>query len=407
MNITAIHITPVKIPSSGPPGPVIHSVNPIYRFSDLKYDGTPKSTPATFSQLVVEIETDEGVNGLAVGGYAGQAAYPLLKNVLAPLLIGEDALRTEWLWEKMFSMSIAHAREGASSSAISLIDTALWDLKGKALGTPIYNLIGGKSRDKIKVYASSLVRDLAPKVEAKRVAHFRDQGFSAYKTHSAIPGKIDDPGDRTIETVKAIRDEIGYEVDVMVDVNSAYSVHHAIEIGRQLEDLGVFHFEEPVHIRNYAGMAEVADALDIPIASGENSFTRWDFLTLIREGRPDIVQPDVVKVGGITEFLRIEAVLSAHGATMTTHNTQPYGSTAAHTHLLAPSKNFPYAQEYNIEEVGIRDNDSILDTPYEVEDGFIRVPDGPGLGLDYNLEKMRGSSSDRPSELAHVWGHMQ
>ncbi len=356
----------------------------------------------------VVLHTDEGITGF--GECFRRAPYVskvAIETVFAPLVVGRSPFDSEEIWDNMFKAGAVAGPQGALLTAAAGIDIALWDLKGKALGTPIYNLIGGKQREKIKVYASSLARDMAPKDEALRVAKFRDEGYSAYKLHSAIPGKIDDPRDLTVETVKAIRDEVGYDMGVMVDVNSAYSVHHAIEIGRKLEDLGVFHFEEPVHIRNYAGMAEVADALDIPIASGENSFTRWEHLTLIREGRPDIVQPDVVKVGGITEFLKIEAVLTAHGATMTTHNTQPYGSTAAHAHLLAPSNNFPYAQEYNIENVGIRDNDSILDTPYEVEDGFIRIPDGPGLGLDYNLEKMRARSSDRPSKLSDVWGHMQ
>jgi L-alanine-DL-glutamate epimerase-like enolase superfamily enzyme len=356
----------------------------------------------------VILHTDEGITGF--GECFRRAPYVskvAIETVFAPLIIGKSPFDSEEIWDSMFKAGAVAGPQGALLTAAAGVDLAVWDLKGKALNTPIYNLIGGKRRDKMKVYASSLVRDMAPKDEAKRVAHFRDQGYSAYKMHSAIPGKIDDPGDLTVETVKAIRDEVGYETDVLVDVNSAYSVHHAIEIGRQLQDLGVFHFEEPVHIRNYAGLAEVADALDMPVASGENSFTRWEHLTLIREGRPDIVQPDVVKVGGITEFMRIEAVLSAHGATMTTHNTQPYGSTAAHAHLLAPSNNFPYAQEYNIEPVGIRDNDSILDTPYEVEDGYIRIPDGPGLGLDYNLEKMRARSSDRPSENSDVWGSMR
>ena len=356
----------------------------------------------------VILHTDEGITGF--GECFRRAPYvskAVIETVFAPLVIGKSPFDSEEIWDNMFRAGAVAGPQGALLTAAAGIDIALWDLKGKALGTPIYNLIGGKRREKIEVYASSLARGMPPKDEALRVARFRDKGYSAYKLHSAIAGKIDDPRDLTIETVTAIRDEVGYDMDVMVDVNSAYSVHHAIDIGRQLEDLGVFHFEEPVHIRNYAGMAEVADALDIPIAAGENSFTRWEHLTLIREGRPDIVQPDVVKVGGITEFLKIEAVLTAHGATMTTHNTQPYGSTAAHAHLLAPSNNFPYAQEYNIEEVGIRDNDSILDTPYEVEDGFIRIPDGPGLGLDYNLEKMRARSSERPSQFVKVWGHMQ
>ena len=356
----------------------------------------------------VILQTDEGITGF--GECFRRAPYvskTTIETIFAPLIIGKSPFNSEEIWDSMLRAGGVAGPHGALLTAAAGVDLALWDLKGKALNTPIYNLIGGKSRDKIKVYASSLVRDLMPKEEANRVARFRDEGYTAYKMHSAVPGRIDDQRDLTVETVKAIRAEVGYDMDVLVDVNSAYSVHHAIEIGRQLQDLEVFHFEEPVHTRNYEGLATVADALDMPVASGENSFTRWEHLRLIREGRPDIVQPDVVKVGGITEFLRIEAVLSAHGATMTIHNTQPYGATAAHAHLLAPSNNFPYAQEYNIETVGIRDNDSILDTPYEVEDGFIRIPDGPGLGLDYNLEKMRSRSSDTPSVLRSAWGHMQ
>ncbi len=328
-----------------------------------------------------------------------------VETLFAPLVVGKSPFDSEEIWDGMLKAGSVAGPVGALLTAAAGVDLALWDLKGKALGTPIYNLIGGKNRDRIRVYASSLARGMSPADEAKRVAHFRDRGFSAYKMHPAVAGKIDDPADRTIETVKAIRKEVGYDTEVLVDVNGAYSVHHAIEIGRQLEDLGVFHFEEPVHIRNLNGLALIADALDMPVAAGENAFTRWDHLRLVREGRPDIVQPDVVKVGGITEFLRIEAVLTAHDATMTIHNTQPYGSTAAHAHLIAPSNNFPYAQEYNIEIVGIRDRDSILDTPYEVEDGFIRIPEGPGLGLDYNLERMRERSSERPVVAPNVWGH--
>ncbi len=356
----------------------------------------------------VILHTDEGITGF--GECFRRAPYVskvTVETLFAPLVVGKSPFDTEEIWDDMLKAGSVAGPTGALLTAAAGVDLALWDLKGKVLDTPIYNMIGGKRRDKIKVYASSLARDMSPADEARRVAHFRDQGFSAYKMHSAVPGKIDDPADLTVETVKAIRKEVGYDTDVLVDVNGAYSVHHAIEIGRQLQDLGVFHFEEPVRVSNLKGLAAIADALDMPVASGESAFTRWDHLKLIREGRPDIVQPDVVKVGGITEFLRIEAVLTAHDATMTVHNTQPYGSTAAHAHLIAPSNNFPYAQEYNIEEVGIRDHESILDTPYEVEDGFIRIPDGPGLGLDYNLERMRGRSSDRPVEAPNVWGHDQ
>jgi L-alanine-DL-glutamate epimerase-like enolase superfamily enzyme len=336
------------------------------------------------------IHTDAGITGFGEcfrrAPYVSKAA---IETVFTPLLIGKDPFDTDSIWDAMFRAGAVAGPPGALLTAASGVDIALWDIKGKALGVPLYKLFGGKTRDRIAVYASSLARDMAPEVEARRVAEFRDKGFSAYKMHSAVPGRIDDPADQTIATVKAIRKLVGDDMDVLVDVNGAYSVHNAIEVGKALEDLGVFHFEEPVHVRDLEGLAEVADALDIPIAAGENAYTRWDFEQLLTLGRPDIVQPDVVKAGGITEFQRITSVVSTHGRPMTIHNTQPYGSTAAHVHLIAGRTDFPYAQEYNIEHVGIRDAGSILKGPYEVMDGFIPVPEAPGLGLEYDIDVMR------------------
>ena len=341
------------------------------------------------------VHTDAGITGFGEcfrrGPYVSKAA---IETIFAPLLIDRDPFETTAIWDSMFRAGNVAGPPGALQTAAAGIDIALWDIKGKALDVPLYKLLNGKNRDRVRVYASSLQRDLSPETEARRVAEFRDRGFSAYKMHSAVPGKIDDPADTTVENVKAMRKLVGDEFEILVDVNGAYSVHHAIEIGKALEDLGVFHFEEPVHVRDLDGLAELTDALDIPIAAGENAFTRWDFEELVTRGRPDIVQPDVVKAGGITEFQQIAAVVSTHGLPMTIHNTQPYGSTAAHLHLIAGRKDFPYAQEYNIEHVGIRDAGSILKEPFEVEEGFIRVPEGPGLGLEYDLEVMRSRHRD-------------
>lgn len=340
------------------------------------------------------IHTDAGITGF--GECFRRAPYvskTAIETVFAPLLIGKDPFDTESIWDAMFRAGAVAGPPGALLTAASGVDIALWDIKGKALDAPLYKLLGGKIRDRIPVYASSLARDMAPQVEAERVASFRDEGFRAYKMHSAVPGKIDDPADQTIATVKAMRKLVGDDMQILVDVNGAYSVHHAIEIGKALEDLNVFHFEEPVHVRDLEGLAEVADALEIPVAAGENAFTRWDFEALLSRGRPDIVQPDVVKTGGITEFQKITSIVSSHGLPMTIHNTQPYGSTAAHVHLIASRTDFPYEQEYNIEHVGIRDAGSILKTPFEVTDGYIPVPEGPGLGLEYDLDVMRSRSS--------------
>tara|TARA_B100001146_G_scaffold92957_1_gene82333 strand:+ start:1 stop:813 length:813 start_codon:yes stop_codon:yes gene_type:complete len=258
----------------------------------------------------------------------------------------------------------------------------MWDIKGKALGKPIYELLGGKAREKVRMYASSMRRDLTPLEEAKRAVSLVEEGYSGYKLHSALPGAIDDPSDQTIETVREVRAAVGPDIEILVDVNGAFSAHHAIEIGKALEDLGVFHFEEPRPHYDLEGLATVADALDIPIASGEMIYTHWQFKDLILRGRVDILQPDIVKVPGFTEFQRIAALASAFGKPITVHNIQPTLSAVAHLHVCAAYAIIPYAQEYNIEPISIRDEWPILKNPLEVKDGYLDVPSGPGLGVE-------------------------
>jgi len=342
----------------------------------------------------VWVHTDEGITGIGEcfrrAPYVSKAA---VETVFRPLLVGRDPFDTDTLWEDMFRAGAVSGPPGALLTAVAGVDIALWDVKGKALGVPIHALLGGKRRDRVPVYASSLRRDLAPIEEAKRAAHFQEIGYSAYKMHSAVPGEIDHPADRTVETVREIRRATGDDFDILVDVNGAYSVHHAVEVGRALEDLGVFHFEQPVPDTDPDGMALVADTLDLPVATGEYSYTRWDFRDLLERARPDIVQPDIVKAGGFTELARIAAVISVYGRPITVHNTQPIVSTAAHLHFVAPRNDCPYAQEYNIEPVSIRDNRPILRQPLEVTEGHITIPDGPGLGLEFDDAEMRRRAS--------------
>ena len=202
-------------------------------------------------------------------------------RVFKPALLGQDPLDTELRWRDMVRTGSAVEMGGAIFYAIAGLDIALWDLKGKALGLPIYQLLGGKVRDSVKMYASSMRRDITPVEEARRAASFVDAGYTGYKLHSAVPGAIDDPADQTIDTVREVRAAVGDGVEILVDVNGAFSTHHAISIGRALEQLGVFHFEEPRPFYDLEGLATVADALDIPIASGEMIFTHWQYRDLI------------------------------------------------------------------------------------------------------------------------------
>jgi L-alanine-DL-glutamate epimerase-like enolase superfamily enzyme len=308
-------------------------------------------------------------------------------RVFKPALLGQDPLDTELRWRDMVRTGSAVEMGGAIFYAIAGLDIALWDLKGKALGLPIYQLLGGKVRDSVKMYASSMRRDITPVEEARRAASFVDAGYTGYKLHSAVPGAIDDPADQTIDTVREVRAAVGDGVEILVDVNGAFSTHHAISIGRALEQLGVFHFEEPRPFYDLEGLATVADALDIPIASGEMIFTHWQYRDLILLGHVDIIQPDIVKVPGFTEFQRIAALASAFGKPITIHNTQPTISAVAHLHVCAAYPQIPYAQEYNIEPVSIRDRWPILKTPLEVKSSYLEVPSGPGLGVELD-EKM-------------------
>jgi|TARA_B100000745_G_scaffold29068_1_gene18538 L-alanine-DL-glutamate epimerase-like enolase superfamily enzyme len=338
----------------------------------------------------VRIYTDEGIVGIGeCFRRLPEVVRTIVDKVLKPVLLDKDPMDTEVRWREMIQAASASDMGGMVHCAIAGLDIAMWDIKGKALGKPIYELLGGKAREKVRMYASSMRRDLTPLEEAKRAVSLVEEGYSGYKLHSALPGAIDDPSDQTIETVREVRAAVGPDIEILVDVNGAFSAHHAIEIGKALEDLGVFHFEEPRPHYDLEGLATVADALDIPIASGEMIYTHWQFKDLILRGRVDILQPDIVKVPGFTEFQRIAALASAFGKPITVHNIQPTLSAVAHLHVCAAYAIIPYAQEYNIEPISIRDEWPILKNPLEVKDGYLDVPSGPGLGVELDEDVIK------------------
>ena len=249
----------------------------------------------------VRIYTDEGIVGIGeCFRRLPEVVKTVVEKIIRPILLDKDPMDTEVRWRDMIQAASASDMGGAVHCAIAGLDIAMWDIKGKALEKPIYELLGGKAREKVQMYASSMRRDLTPLEEAKRAVSLVEEGYKGYKLHSALPGAIDDPSDQTIETVREVRAAIGPDIEILVDVNGAFSAHHAIEIGKALEDLGVFHFEEPRPHYDLDGLATVADALDIPIASGEMIYTQWQFKDLILRGRVDILQPDIVKVPGFT-----------------------------------------------------------------------------------------------------------
>jgi len=338
----------------------------------------------------VLVHTEDGLLGVGECDHYGvDMIQPAVERLLKPLLVGQNALDISLLWDRMAAVMQRMSFFGIGPAACG-IDIALWDILGKALGVPVWRLLGGKRRDRVKFYASSLRRDMSIKDEVARAVKLVEQGWRAYKLHGAIQTAIDDPGDHSVETVRELRRELGPDIEIMVDVNGAYTRHHAIQIGRQLEELGVHHFEEPVKAVDLDGLAMVAGALDMPVAAGERCYNRWQLYDLARHGKVDILQPDALRVGGLTEMMRVEAMATTMRVPITLHNVQPTLATVAHIHFGAVSAIMPYSQEYSIEPTLIRDEQPILREPLVVEEGgYIRVPEGPGLGIELDLPLMR------------------
>ena len=340
--------------------------------------------------LLVRVETEDGVIGYGECSPMNvRLVAAHIEHALGPLVVGFDPFDVEAIVEKMFVSTYKLAGQSMAMAA-SGVEIALWDIMGKALGQPIYKLLGGAYRKEIPMYASSMRRDITPVEEARRLAGLVEKhGFKAVKVRVGSTFGFDKdawPG-RSIELVKEVRAALGDEIQIMVDANSCYSAPRAIELGRALERYRIFHFEEPCPYWDLDSTAKVARALDMPVAGGEQDWDLRRFKEMLQKEAVDIVQPDLIKAGGFSACRKIAALAEAFGCVCAPHQTQPFG-TVANLHLVAGTPNCRYFQEYNIEPHPLRD--SLFKEPIlEVRDGCLTVPEGPGLGVEINEEVVR------------------
>ncbi len=347
--------------------------------------------------LVIKVHTDEGIVGIGEVDSAPEAVHALvtapgshaIANSFHNLLVGEDPTDIERLWQKMYRGMNYIGRRGIALHALSGIDIALWDIKGKVEGKPISELLGGAIRDKVRAYASMLMPDTTEET-AERVAALRDQGFTAVKLGWGPLGR--DP-EHDVRLAAAAKEAAG-DGDILIDAGLGYVADAKVAIGvaRELEQLGVYWLEEPFEPDEYEAYAELADAVDIRIAAGEQDTTVWGFRELIERGHVDLVQPDVTRCGGITELLRIAALARDHGVETVPHAWKSGIIKAASLHVNAvlPDGTF---QEYCVADTPI--NQTLVKERMPVDaDGFIAVPTGPGLGVELDedvLERYRVS----------------
>ena len=352
----------------------------------------PLSQPFAYSRawydrraaMIVEIATDDGHIGWGEC-YGPARMTSAVVEAVAPWLIGEDALRTDYLWQMIYARLRDHGQKGVVIQGLSGIDIALWDLKGKHFGVPCYRLMGGPLRSEVKAYATGLYRRKSgdpAKYLAQEAASYVADGFSAVKLKVGFGVQED------AAMTHAVRDAIGDDIALMVDANHAYDAVAAIRLGRMIEQFDISWFEEPVPPEDGAGYRAVKSALAIPVAGGECEFTRLGFRDLLASRAIDIIQPDICAAGGLTECKKIADMAEAFGVRYNPHVWGTGIAIAASLQLLAvlPShtptslKALEPVLEFDRTEHPIRQ--ALLTQPIEHERGIVRVPDGPGLGIE-------------------------
>ncbi len=316
--------------------------------------------------LVVEVETDAGIVGT---GHLNPLAKCLrtlemcIKEMLVPLLIGEDARQVEALWQKMWRATFIHGRMGISVMAMSALDIALWDALGRFQGKPLWQLWGGRP-DPLPVYGSGCFRGLGHDGMIEKAERFVDQGFSAIKMQVAHLFTHD----QDVENVRGMRAALGDDIAIMVDVNQGWGVDEAIAVGRRLDDYDIAWLEEPVMADDFEGYHRIAEEIRTPVVGGENHFTHHDFKPFFASGTIPILQPDIMR-GGYSELRVISERAQRAGLKIAPHMFPELSS-----HLVASIPNASW-----LEYMGWYDH--LWVEPVLPDKGFMTPPDRPGHGL--------------------------
>jgi galactonate dehydratase len=335
----------------------------------LMMAGAPKSTGgsswSTRNWCFVKIYTDEGIVGIGEGSGWPRVVQTAIED-LRSIIVGEDPFNIEKLWQKMLVSTMGNGMTGTpGSGAMNAIDMALWDIKGKALNTPVWNLLGGKVRNRIRAYGHAKTPERALELKA--------QGLTAIKTGGVH---------RVADQVEDIRNAVGDDIDIMVDAHGPpwYNTKDAIIVGKSLEQFNLLFYEDPVPPDNMDALRRVQDNVNIPIAAGERHSHIWGVRRLIEEEIVDVIQPDTGRIGGISQMMKIAAMAEAHYISVAPHSGSlgPIAEYAA-IHILAAIPNALILERVH-DDVPVRYE---LTQPHlETIDGYIEVPNLPGLGVD-------------------------
>ena len=359
-------------------------------------DDNAKSFVGRPGRLLIQIHTDEGITGISEGGRNLRVFKAYLDDLIKPLLIGEDPRRTRKIWE-LLALGKGQQATRFPSQIVGAIDVALWDIAGKAAGMPIYQLLGGARRTEIPLYWSrGNGWSKSPEQMLEEIQEGYDKGFRAFKVRMDWRDyRQDSDPKKDFAIFQKCREWLPDACPLSFDANCGYSVPTAIEQGRRFEELGIAHFEEPLPQYDFPGLRQVVDALDCAVSTGEQEISSWRFRDLIQIGNPDILQPDILNVGGLSEMMRVYELAIVHNKIVMPHSPNVGANSMASLHLYSTVTNAVRPHEFSEEFTGPAEQVSALyRDPIIPENGAISIPDRPGLGLEIDPKELAKATID-------------
>jgi L-alanine-DL-glutamate epimerase-like enolase superfamily enzyme len=371
---------------TGKPSPWYGSVQPLHVYPEFGNDFYVPPADAgegswTKSAYYLTITTDDGVEGLY--GPIDGVTIPVLKQQIKPFLLGQQALAGELRWDQLYR-SNRHARSGHFMMAISAVDNALWDLRGRYLDAPVYQLLGGPDVAEVPVYASTLGRSILPGEAGQTAKDFREKGFTAQKWFMPYgPGDGQAGLRKNIDLVHELREAVGEETELMYDVFSGWDLPYALRWCEAVEDTRPGWLEEPFLMDQLSSYVELARRTNIPVATGEHLNSRWEADRMLRAGAMRVVQADPEWCGGVSELVKICTVASLYGARVVPHGHNLHAAlhvVASQSPAVCPMGEFLYDKMQGYYHFG--------KYPLQPVDGKIKLPEVAGFGLDWDEGKV-------------------
>ncbi len=360
--------------------------------------------------LFVEVRTDEGVTGwgeiTTTTRTANRAVASIIRQ-LNELLVGEDPAQIERIWHKTFRSFTYMGTRGATSHVVSGIDIALWDIRGKVLGLPIYDLLGGRLRDEILLYTHpDQSKFKTPEGLEQEIRAIVDSGHTALKfdpfphldggaraNDDYLDGGMSRQGEKmAAELTARIREITGPEIEILIDAHGRFNVPTAIRLCRTLEDAAkIDWFEEPVPVESYHALRQVRESVDAHITVGERLHTRWEFVPILENRLADYIMPDVTWTGGITELKKISSMAEAYYIPVSPHDASGPINVVAGAHVMMTVPNFYRVETHRHD---LRKYNAFIETPLDNAGGSLRLPARPGLGIEMNVDYLRANAVD-------------